>query len=267
MTILFGYSRDAMTTERIRVFWQPGCTSCLRTKEFLTRQGVPYESINVHGNDAAMEELRTLGARSVPVVARGGSFVYAQTLGDVIRFLDLQIRLDERLAPQALIDKLELVLSAAARYVRQIPEARLGLPFRNRNRPIRALAHHVFRIPEAFLEVVPAGPLDYDRIMKEPGAELRSAEEIARYGEQVRDRFGAWWRQYPDKSCASEMDTYFGRHSLHEVLERTVWHPAQHVRQLLLILEELGIEPDRPITMRDLAGLPLPEKAWDAEPA
>ncbi|MCJ7838169.1 MAG: NrdH-redoxin, partial [Burkholderiales bacterium] len=29
------------------MFWQPGCTSCLRTKEFLTRQGVDYESINV----------------------------------------------------------------------------------------------------------------------------------------------------------------------------------------------------------------------------
>jgi arsenate reductase-like glutaredoxin family protein len=43
--------------ERVRVFWQPGCTSCLRTKEFLTRHGVDYESINVHGNDAAMADL------------------------------------------------------------------------------------------------------------------------------------------------------------------------------------------------------------------
>lgn len=265
MTIHFADSGDAMPTERIRVFWQPGCTSCLRTKEFLARQGVDFESINVHGDEAAMEELRRLGARSVPVVARGESFVYAQTLADVVRFLDLQTRLAERLPPQALVEKLDLVLSAAARYVCQIPEARLALPFRNRNRPIRVLAHHVFRIPEAFLEVVPAGPLDYDRIMKAPGAELRSGQDIARYGEQVRTRFAEWWRQHPDKRCTSEMETYFGRHSLHEVLERTVWHPAQHVRQLLLILEELGIEPDRPITMRDFSGLPLPEKAWDGE--
>jgi glutaredoxin len=52
--------------ERVRVFWQPGCTSCLRTKEFLTRAGVDYESINVHGNAQAMAELAKLGARSVP---------------------------------------------------------------------------------------------------------------------------------------------------------------------------------------------------------
>jgi hypothetical protein len=52
-------------------------------------------------------------------------------------------------------------------------------------------------------------------------------------------------------------------HPVHVVLERTVWHPAQHTRQLMLILESLGIAPERPLTPADLAGLPLPEKAWD----
>ncbi len=254
-----------MTGERVRVFWQPGCTSCLRTKEFLTRLGVEYESVNVHGNAAGMEELRKLGARSVPIVARGDRFVYAQTLADVVKFLDLQIKLQERLRPDELVQKLDLVLAAAARYVRQIPADRLELPFRNRNRAIRVLAHHVFRIPEAFLEVVPAGPLAYERIMKDPGADIRSGEDIARYGEAVLARFKQWWAEYPDKTCEAEMDTYFGRHSLHEVLERTVWHPAQHTRQLMLILDEFGIEPERRLAMEDLAGLPLPEKAWDAE--
>jgi glutaredoxin len=254
-----------MTGEQVRVFWQPGCTSCLRTKEFLTRAGVEYESVNVHGNAAGMEELRKLGARSVPIVSRGDRFVYAQTLTDVVRFLDLQIKLHERLGPDELVQKLDLVLSAAARYVRQIPAERLELPFRNRNRAIRVLAHHAFRIPDAFLEVAPAGPLAYERIMKVPGEDIRTAEDIARYGESVLARFEQWWAAYPDKACATEMDTYFGRHSMHEVLERTVWHPAQHTRQLMLILDELGIEPNRRLTMDDLAGLPLPEKAWDAE--
>ncbi len=81
-----------LAAERVKVFWQPGCTSCLRTKEFLTKSGVDYESINVHGNPAGMEELRKLGARSVPVVARGGKFVFAQALGDVIEFLDLKVQ-------------------------------------------------------------------------------------------------------------------------------------------------------------------------------
>src|SRR5258708_32705682 len=114
-------SSDMLTTERVKVVWQPGCTSCLRTKEFLTKSGVDYESINVHGNAAGMEELRKLGARSVPVVARGGKFVFAQSLGDVIQFLDLKVRMHERLSPEELVKKLAIVLPAACRYIRQIP--------------------------------------------------------------------------------------------------------------------------------------------------
>lgn len=161
--------------------------------------------------------------------------------------------------------KLDLVLTAAARYIRQIPDDRLALPFRNRNRPIRSLGCHVFRIPEAFLEVAPAGPLSYERIMAEPAAQVGTGEDIARYGEGVLARFKQWWAGYADKSCATEMDTYFGRHPMHAVLERAVWHPTQHTRQLMLILDDLGIEPDRRLTADDLAGLPLPEKAWDSE--
>jgi glutaredoxin len=250
--------------ERVRVFWQPGCTSCLRTKEFLTKHGVDYESINVHGNAAGMEELRKLGARSVPIVARGDKFVFAQTLTDVIKFLDLKIRLHERLSPDELVGKLETVLTAAARYVRQVPAEWLDKPFRNRNRPIRVLSHHVFRIPDAFLEAVrDRRPLAYELIMQEAGPGIRTGEDIARYGEGVLARMKSWWASFPDRGCLETMDTYFGKHSMHEVLERTAWHPAQHARQLMLILEGLDIRPNGPLTAADLAGLPLPDKAWD----
>jgi len=254
------------TAEKVRVFWQPGCTSCLRTKEFLTRQGVDYESINVHGNEAGMEALRKLGARSVPVVARGGRFVFAQSIGDVISFLGLKVRPQERLDPEALMRKMELVLRAAARYVRQLPAEALEQPFRNRNRPIRVLAHHVFRIVEGFLESMQDGrELTYERIMQDASPSIRTAEDIARYGEGVLARAQAWWRGFPDRACARNIETYFGEQPLHIVLERTVWHPAQHTRQLMLILETYGIQPDRPLSAADLAGLPLPEKAWDED--
>jgi glutaredoxin len=250
----------------VRVFWQPGCTSCLRTKEFLTKNGVDYESINVHGNPEGMEELRKLGARSVPVVARGDKFVFAQAIGDVIKFLGLNVRQQERLSPQALADKINLVLPAAARYIRQIPNEQLDKPFRNRNRPIRILAHHVFRIVDGFLEAVERGDeLTYELIMQEPAPALRTGEDIARYGEEVLRKFNSWWKSHPDRNGARPMDTYFGQHPLHIVLERTAWHPAQHARQLMLVLESLDIKPDRRLTAADLAGLPLPDKAWDED--
>jgi hypothetical protein len=52
-------------------------------------------------------------------------------------------------------------------------------------------------------------------------------------------------------------------HPMHEVLERTTWHCAQHVRQVASLLEQLGISPDRPLSPAELQGLPLPQKLWD----
>jgi hypothetical protein len=213
-----------------------------------------------------MEELSRLGARSVPIVARGGDFVFAQTLGDVIRFLGLEVSPQERLSPEALVAKARIVLPAAARYIRQMPAPELDTPFRNRNRPKRVLAYHVFRIVEGFLESMADGKLlSYERIMEAAPPSVATGEDIARYGEEVLQKLNAWWAAYPDKSCRAPMETYFGSHPVHVVLERTVWHPAQHARQLMLILESLGIAPDRPLSAADLAGLPLPEKAWDED--
>src|SRR5258708_27379960 len=237
------------TAERVRVFWQPGCTSCLRTKEFLTKSGVDYESINVHGNPAGMEELRKLGGRSVPIVAGGDKFVFAQTLGDVVKFLDRKVRLQERLSRDELVKKIGLVRPAAGRYVRQIPAEWLDKPFRNRNRPIRVLCHHVFRIVEGFLESVHDGrELTYERIMQDAAPTIRTGDDIARYGANVFARLQDWWKTYPDRSCSRVMDTYFGKHPLHVVLERTASHPPHHTRQLMFILQPLNIDPHRSLT-------------------
>ena len=113
---------SATTSERIKVFWQPGCTSCLRTKEFLTKQGIEYESIDVVSDPTGMAQLRALGARSIPVVAIGGRYTLCQSFGDVIDFLGLSTRLD-MLPPAVLVDRLAVVLQTAARLVRQFDEA------------------------------------------------------------------------------------------------------------------------------------------------
>ena len=55
----------------IKAYWQPGCTSCLRMKEFLTKHGVAFVSVNVLEDKDAFAELTALGIRSVPIVRRG----------------------------------------------------------------------------------------------------------------------------------------------------------------------------------------------------
>ncbi|HZP88148.1 MAG TPA: DinB family protein [Burkholderiales bacterium] len=250
------------TPARIKVFWQPGCTSCLRTKEFLAAQGIAFESIDVHNDPAGMAELTALGARSVPVVALGGRYTLAQSLRDVIHFLDLKVKAMDMLPPARLVEKLDRVLASAVRYTRQFSPVQLAATFRNRDRTVAALAFHVFRVAEMGLQAASGDELQYESFNDLPPAEWGGVE-LVRFGEDVRDRIAAWWRSETDRSLQYPVPTYYGMRSMHEVLERTAWHAAQHTRQLMLILETHGIAPNDPLSPEDLAGLPLPDEVWD----
>ena len=247
--------------ETVKLFWQPGCTSCLRTKEFLTKRGVAFESINVHGNEAGWAELQRLGPRSVPVVSRGDRFVFAQVLDDVAKFLGIEVR-QERLSPAELVRRLDDVLTAAQAGIRLLPDEALGRMLPGRNRTYRELGHHLFRIPEAFLDSVGGSPLAAEHVNLGPPDAMRTAADIADYGAGVQLRWRDWWRGESDRDGAREMQTYYGLKPMHLVLERTVWHSTQHTRQLEMVLGLLGIPVPRPLTPALLNGLPLPEDVW-----
>lgn len=245
----------------IKVYWAPGCSSCLRTKEFLTKRGIAFESVNVKDDAAAMDELLALGARSVPIVSRGGRFVYAQANADIIAFLGLDETVADMLPPDVLVRKLDGVLRAAARYLRQVPEAELDIVFNDFFAP-RALAQHAFRVTEAFIEAAEANEeYSYEGMMRGTH-DVKSGDDVAGYGEGVISALNAWWAHWPDRTCSGPLSAYWGVQTVHEILERTAWHSAQHTRQLQSIVEHFGGEPDGPLGERELAGLPLPESVW-----
>jgi len=208
--------------------------------------------------------LRALGARSVPAVARNGRFVYAQVISDVIDFLGLAEAGAPVLAPAALAARADAVLATAARLVRQLPDAALGNVLPNRPRSWRVLAHHVFQIPVAFLEMEEQGTrLEYEVLTAAPPDDLLTGASIAAFGEAVRERFADWWTRMGGADFTQPVETYFGRTSRHEMLERTVLHSAQHVRQLAALLESIGIAPDRPLGAAEIRDLPLTDRIWD----
>jgi hypothetical protein len=92
---------------------------------------------------------------------------------------------------------------------------------------------------------------------------MKTGEEIARYGDGVIESITTWWEGVADRSGRQEVKTYYGPQPLHELLERSTWHSAQHARQLIAVLERYGIEPDGRLTAADLAGLPLPERLFE----
>lgn len=212
---------------------------------------------------ANMAALKALGARSVPIVARGDAFTYAQSIRDVVDFLGLDEDVGPELEPHELVDRIDRFLEAAARYCRQVPDGALENQLPNRPRSWRVLMHHIFQIPLSFVEATAGGRFEYDRMVAPPPDDLTSSEAIAAFGEDVRARVRTWWLGVEDTSLADTIETYYGVQPLHEVLERVTWHSGQHVRQVMSLLESIDIAPDRPLTMADFAGLPVTEKVWD----
>ncbi len=204
--------------------------------------------------------------RNVPVVARGQQFVFGQNLEDVAEFVGLHGTGHKPLPPEQLIEKWITVLRAAQRYLRQMPDARLNeLVIDNRDRSIRLMGHHVFRIGEAFLETVVDGVEYTAPLATVPPADgtFNSGDEIARYGDEVITRLQDWWNTLGDKSCQQKIKTFFGLQPMYMLYERSTWHSAQHARQLTAVLERFGIEPDGRLTAADPAGLSLPERLWE----
>jgi glutaredoxin/uncharacterized damage-inducible protein DinB len=251
-------------TPDLKVYWRPGCSSCVKVKEYLTQQGVAFESIDVAARPEAMKDLLAFGVKTVPVVARGGEFVFAQALEDVSRFIGRKFA-SKRLPPQDLVDKWLTVLRAAQRHVQQLPATRLAeRAVHSRDRSIRDLAYHVYQVPDAFLQAVENGLEDLTTTYNAPPpASVVSTRDIQKYGESVTARVERWWSQLPDKSCRQKVKTYYGERSLHELLERCTWHSAQHARQIASVLERLQLKPDGPLSAKDYAGLPMPQGLWE----
>lgn len=206
------------------------------------------------------------GITTVPVLARAGQYIFCQNLEDVAEFVGVQGTGYTPLPPAVLLAKWINVLRAAQRYIRQIPDWRLvERVIDNRDRSIRLMSHHIFRIGEAFLETA-IDDVEYrvnNANVPPADGTCTTGAEIVQYGDSIISRIQTWWEQLEDKSCRQKIRTFYGTPPLHQLFERSTWHSAQHTRQIIAVLERFGIPPDERLSSEDLAGLPLPEGLWE----
>lgn len=219
-------------------------------------------------NDAGGRELlfNKYGLRKVPVLAKGDQYAMGQMLDPFAKLAGLPMPGAARLSPEQLYKKYQMVFAAGQRFARQFPASRLRervIP--HREREIRTLCYHVFRIGESFLETWAGAEYSAKIADNEPPESMQSGDDVARYGASVWQRYEAWWNGLTadERALQKVLKTYYGDTVAHQVFERVTWHSAQHCRQLVAVLERMGIAADRPLSPADLAGLPLPERLWE----
>lgn len=219
-----------------------------------------FEAVNVEGNPAAQEELRRLGAPLVPAVAVGDRVVHGWNPKGVADLIGVEYAERARLSPDELARRLDRILEAAQRAIRQVPLDRLGTKSPDRDRTVRQLGYHLFRLSLAFRDGMEQRTFPEAWLVEEAPPEIADGAAIARYGEAVRRQLAEWFGRSQD--YGRTVAAYYGPQTGHELLERTAWHAAQHLRQLYALLEQIGVAPEGRLTDADFRGLPLPEALW-----
>jgi len=208
----------------------------------------------------ALKDLERLGIPLVPAVVLQDRVVHGWNPRAVAELAGVEYAETEPLPPQELSQLLDRILVAAQCAIRQIPSQQLDVKSQVRDRSVAQLGYHIFRLSLAFRDGMEQGQYPEDWLLEEAPTALRNGTALVDYGEHVRRSLAKWW---PDSQAYhGVVHTYYGPQTAGELLERTVWHAAQHLRQLYALLELMGLEPSNPLTEADFRGLPLPKEVW-----
>jgi hypothetical protein len=216
----------------------------------------------VQADPAALDELKRLGVPRVPAVAIGDRAVHGWNPAGYAELVGVDYKPAVKLPPSVLAARLDTILASAEALVRAIPEARMEWTPVERNRPLADLGYHIFRLALGFIEGVDRLTFPASVHSDTAPDDLRSGEAIARYGALVRARVSGWFAGAGGDEFTREVETYWGPMMAHDLLERTTWHTAQHLRQLYVLAERIEVVPPTPMPVQAFEGLPLPAALW-----
>lgn len=206
--------------------------------------------------------MERLGVPRAPAVTLGDQVVHGWNPAGYAALLGVAYRATVHFTPHALAGRLDRVLESAQRLIDRFDGARMDHVPAERKRTVRDLAFHVYRVALSFIDAVDRGELPESWFEDRAPADLVSGADVARYGALVRARISGWFQGAGSDEFTRTVITYYGPQKADELLERTVWHAGQHLRQLYVLAERLGVTAPAPLPMDALDGLPLPEAIW-----
>ncbi len=209
-----------------------------------------------------MDELRRLGVARVPAVSVGDRVAHGWNPPAYAELLGIPYTAREVLEPPVLAARLDTVLATSESLVRQFNARHAAHIPPERKRSVGDLGYHVFRLSLAFVDAMDRGEFPETWLLDAAPPDLVDGPAIARYGALVRGRLTGWFEGAAPDEFTRVIKVYYGPQTGHELLERTAWHAAQHLRQLYVLADRLGVTPSAPLPVQAFERLPLPEAVW-----
>jgi len=198
----------------------------------------------------------------VPAVVVGDRAVHGWNPAGYAELVGVDYRPAIKLSPKVLAERLDRILATTEALVREIPDERMEWTPPERNRPLADLGFHVFRLSLGFVEGVDRATFPETVHTEKAPADLRSGDAVARYGALVRARLSGWFAGAGGDEFTQTVETYWGPVVAHDLLERTTWHAAQHMRQLYILAARIDVKPPTPEPTELYKDLPLPAAIW-----
>lgn len=207
-----------------------------------------------------MQVLHRHGITRVPAVIVGDRAVHGWNPAAAAELVGATYDDTLALPLQELKARLDRILRAAQRAIIQVPVQHVHMRTPGRDRSVHQLAYHLFRVGQAYRDAMQQGYLPEAWFEEQPPTDMPDMAAVAAFGENVCDRLRQWCER-PD-AFNGTVETYYGPQPAPALFQRTVWHTAQHLRQLYAILEQMGVTPEEPLAADQFAGLPLPQNVW-----
>jgi hypothetical protein len=154
----------------------------------LSQWGVDMEPVNVEGNTANLAEMQRLGAPNPPALAVGERIVHGWQPRAYAELAGVPYDGADMLSPDELRRRLERILALAQQALREADGESLELKPPGRDRSVRDLGFHIFRLSSAFVEALELGDFPAEWFRETAPPELRSGEALADFGDKVRHR-------------------------------------------------------------------------------
>jgi hypothetical protein len=198
----------------------------------------------------------------VPAVAIDGRAVHGWNPAGYAELLGVPYTTATQLPPRELARRMDHILDAAQTLIGRLDAGQLDVIPPERKRSIRDLGFHIFRVGLSFVDTMDQGHMPDSWFEERAPAEMVDGGDVARWGALVRARIAGWFEGAADAEFTRVLDIYYGPQGAHDFLERTTWHCAQHLRQLYVLAERLGVTPPTPLPTETFKGLPLPDALW-----